>query len=404
MRRWTLALVALVVVSVVASACAPAAAPAPTAAATKAPEAAKPTAEASKPSAPTPTTTAAATPAAKPAASADWKAEWDKTVAAAKQEGKVVVAGGRGEPYRTAVMTFKEAYPDIELEFTGVDGADFSPKIQAERRAGQYLWDIWIGGSNTFFSLIPEGVLDPIRPALLLPEVKDETKWLGGFDGLIADKEHKYVFGFEGRRDYIVWVNRAFAPESELNKADQLLDPKWKGKIVWMDPRNVGSGGKKGAVLYDAKGEDWLRKLFAQDITIVSSGRPVIEALVRGTHPVALGVNAADIVQYRREGLADDLKPLDPDSPGMSAVTSGFGNLTLVNKAAHPNAARVFLNWFLSAEGQTAYVKSTEGNSRRLDVEGPEETKPKLGLVNSATEAFNPNVEKSTTIAKEVIK
>lgn len=388
MRALSMLGIVMMVVLIGVTACGSAAGPAPSQAAPSTSTAAKP----------------ATSPSASPSQAADWKAEWDKVLAEAKKEGKVVVAGGRGEPYRVAAEAFKKAYPDIKLEFTGVDGGDFSPKIQAERKAGQYLWDVWTGGSNTFFSLIPEGVLDPVRSAFILPEVKDEATWLGGFDDMMADEGKKFILGFEARRDYIVWVNRAFAPESELNNPDQLLDPKYKGKIIWMDPRNVGSGGKKGAVLYWAKGEDWLRKLFAQDIFVVSSGRPVIENLVRGSHPIALGAGAADLTQYRREGLANDLKPLAPDIKGMSATTSGFGNLTLVNKAPHPNAARVYINWFLSKEGQTAYVEATEGNSRRLDVKGPEETKPVLGLVNSAKEEFNVNVEKATGLAKEVIK
>ena len=64
----------------------------------------------------------------------------------------------------------------------------------------------------------------------------------------------------------------------------------------------------------------------------------------------------------------------------------------------------MFLNWVLSIEGQTAYVKATESNNRRLDVKGAEDTAPKLGLLNSTTEEFDVNVQRANAICKELLK
>src|SRR3989304_4257772 len=63
---------------------------------------------------------------------------------------------------------------------------------------GQYLWDVHYGGAQTAMqTLRPNGVLDPVKPALLLPEVLDSSKWLGGLDNVWMDKDNQYVFGFE---------------------------------------------------------------------------------------------------------------------------------------------------------------------------------------------------------------
>lgn len=382
----------MVVVLMMGAACAAAPGPSPTMTAVK------PTAAPAKPAENT-------TPAAKPAASADWKAEWDRTVAAARREGRVAVAGGRGEPYRLAALEFQKVYPDIQVEFAGVQGTEFGPKILAEREGGQYLWDVHFGGANTAFSvLIPKGVVDPLTPALMLPEVLDSGKWLGGLSQGFVDKGRQNVFAFEARLTYSMYINRDAVAESELSQPDQLLDPKWRGKIIAQDPRRTGSAGQHVGLMLSAKGEDWLRKFLAQDLTIVNEGRQQIEALVRGRFSVAMAVNAADIEQYRREGLAANLKPLDPNNPAVVAVTSGFGNLMLVNRAPHPNAAKVFVNWLLSKEGQQAYVEATGLNSRRLDVTGPAETAPKSNLTNLASEEFQPNIERALNIAKDVIK
>ena len=52
----------------------------------------------------------------------------------------------------------------------------------------------------------------------------------------------------------------------------------------------------------------------------------------------------------------------------LSSIVSAFGNLVAINKPPHPNAAKVFMNWVLSKEGQSAWVKATGENSRRVDV------------------------------------
>src|SRR3990170_4962186 len=185
---------AMVIVGLlVTAACAPASAPSPT------PPPAKPTnapAADGKPAAASASTSAP--PAAKPAAGADWQAEWAKVLEAAKKEGKVVIAGGPGEMYRTAALAFQKTYPDIQIEFTGITGRDFGPKILAERSGGQYLWDVHMGGSTTpMTTLKPNGVLAPLRPAFIHPAALDDTKWVGGFEESWMDKERKYIFAFE---------------------------------------------------------------------------------------------------------------------------------------------------------------------------------------------------------------
>src|SRR3972149_9883944 len=68
-----------------------------------------------------------------------WKVEWQKILAAAKKEGKVVVAGPPGQSYRDALSQFGKAYPDIQIEYVGLQGRGFAPRLVYERRAGQFL-------------------------------------------------------------------------------------------------------------------------------------------------------------------------------------------------------------------------------------------------------------------------
>src|SRR4051812_24396275 len=131
-----------------------------------------------------------------PAASAP--SAWDRTVAAAGQEGRVVVYGPPGDTYRAAIATFQEAYPGVQLDFTGVNGRDVIARLLAEREAGQFLVDVYVGGPDTAHSqLKPKGALELLRPALALPDVQADGQWVGGFDAGFMDKEGQYVYAFQ---------------------------------------------------------------------------------------------------------------------------------------------------------------------------------------------------------------
>ncbi|MDP2645659.1 MAG: extracellular solute-binding protein [Desulfobacterales bacterium] len=342
-----------------------------------------------------------------PAAGVDWKAEWDQIVAAAKKEGTVVVAGGPGGIYRNAVMPFQKTYPDIKLEFSGMRGSAFGPKVLAERKAGQYLWDVHMAGTHSALTMLkPNGVLDPVRPGLLLPEVLDDTKWIGGFEGGWVDLAGQYIFQAEGRLDFIFLVNRDLAPESELNRVEQLVEPKWKGRIVAEDPRKGGKTMVDTAYLLMVKGEEWVRKLLAQDLVIMDNGRQRAEAVIKGRFPVGMGLSPTYLTSFQKAGVMGHTQQLAPDTPAGARQTNGFGNVMLINRAPHPNAAKVFINWFLSRAGQKAHVEATTNNSRRLDVAGLAQTalKPNVQYQNLNLEKNGHYNDLLVKIAKEIIR
>jgi iron(III) transport system substrate-binding protein len=302
--------------------------------------------------------------------------EWDQAVAAARREGTVVVAGPPGELYRQALLAFSEQFPGITVEYTSQSGRDLAPRIGAERAAGKYLWDVFIGGAGDgIFSLKPQVALDPLKAALLLPEVLDDGNWLGGFaDGWMERDE--LVYGFQGDLSQHVLVNRAAVPESELSAVEQLLEPKWAGKVSLNDPRTPSAGSGIAGYWYLVKGEEWLRDLFRTDLTVTRDLRQQIEWLVRERYPIAIGGDVTMLQAFQSDGLGSQVKTLAPESQLGSRLTPGSGNLMVFNHAPHPNAAKVYINWLLSQAGQRRWVEITQRNSRRLDVPGPPETAP----------------------------
>jgi iron(III) transport system substrate-binding protein len=364
------------------------------------------------PAAPPSPAPAAANPVSRPAAPASatpaiGSAEWDQLLVAAKEEGKVVVVGPPGQVYRDALVEFQKRFPDVALEYSGQSGRDFIPRALSERAAGQFLWDVHIGGPESVnLELKPAGALDPIKPAIALPDVLDDSKWLGGFDDGFMDRERQYTYGFQGDLSQHVWVNREFIPESELDSVEQLTDPKWKGKISWNDPTAAGSGSAIAGYWLLLKGEDWLRTLYQQDVVSTRDLRQQVEWIVRGRYPIAIGGDSTTLLEMQQQGLGAQVKPLAPYSQLGGRMSPGFGNVMLINRAPHPNAAKLYINWLLSQEGQTAFATITQRNSRRLDVQGLPETTPRPGVeyVIINREENQPNIATAMDLAKTIIK
>jgi ABC-type Fe3+ transport system substrate-binding protein len=365
--------------------------------------------------APTATAAAAASAAASAAAvkrpvataKATWQADWDKVLAAAKQEGSVVVAGPPGDQYRTALVTsFEKAYPGIKVAYTGASGRDLAPKLLAERQAGQFLWDVSVGGPTTAVTFKNQQVFDPLPAALILPEILDDSKWFGGFNKYWIDNEGQFIFPFEALLRANIYVNRDIVKESDLGKYEQLLDPKFQSKISWNDPRTFGAGSAAATSVLIALGEPFLRKLYQQGVVATTDLRQQAEWVVRGTYPIAGGLDTTFLLPFQQQGLGKNVLPLDKNANGGNRLELGFGGLMRVNRPPHPNAQTVYLNWLLTKDGQQAWVQNTARNSRRLDVAGPQETMPdqNANYIDTNGESSNSITNNGVKIAQELIK
>ncbi len=321
---------------------------------------------------------------AEPAAAADdWQAgagpEWQKTLAAGRQEGTVVLAAtfsGLAEPMSAAF----EHDTGIKLEVLTGTVADLYGRVAREAKAGNVTVDLSMSGGIQL-PLLREGYLVAIKPQFMLPKVTDPKYWIDGhMDWMDTAKEYM----FEGSNWVHAWplINTTMVDPKTITSWKDLLKPEFKGKISSEDPRVAGAGQSAAGYLDYVFGLDFVKQLYiGQQVVYARDARQLVEWVARGTYAVALGAVQAPIEDFRSQGMTQLAVPLLPDGPG--SLLGGYSLLTENKGAPHPNAARVFINWYASQPGQEVYTRVTLEPSTRVDVKVPsvpDYVKPKPGM------------------------
>jgi iron(III) transport system substrate-binding protein len=313
---------------------------------------------------PAPTTAPAA---ATGAAGAAAPSSWDGVLAAAKQEGKLVLSTHAGAGYEKYVEEVKKALPDLTIDATTIKASDYAARVVVEQQNGQYLWDVHMGPvSNIYTVLTPAGDLQPIKPFLdaLPPDNKDDSKWAGGF-GLFTDPNNPVTLITEFSDVGGMYINKDQVPEG-VPSMDDLLDPKWKGKIAVYDPTVSNGGSMSLAGIDGLRGDDFLKKLIVDnDAKYVSTSNQLTQWVAEGRYPIGFGVDATQLGDLQKQGVGQNV--VRDKSIGDYSLASG---LSVLKNAPHPNAVKEYLNWALSRDGQIAWAQnaSVDSSSRRLDV------------------------------------
>lgn len=303
-----------------------------------------------------------------------WEEEWQKIVEAAKKEGQISLYGGQEITHPDIIAAFNKDFPFIKVTTVAGRAGDLMSRITAERRADKYLADVMASGPNGPRMLYLEKFLDPISPALILPEVTDASKWYGG-KHWYADPENKFIFMFEGTLNSTgLSYNTKLANPDEIKSYWDLLKPMWKGKLLSMDPRGSALPTPVLILYYQSDlGPNFVRRLYTETgITLFRDRRQGTNWLATGKFPLCLFCR--DIDKAHGQGLpVDEIAP-DQLKEGHSVGGGGSSVIVLINRAPHPNAAKVFINWYLSRHGQRVWQnvmnkKEVEASdSMRIDI------------------------------------
>jgi iron(III) transport system substrate-binding protein len=303
-----------------------------------------------------------------------WQVEWEKTLKAAEAEGEVTVYVV--DYPRFTVSQFHKAYPRIKLNLVdGPSGPALSSRLMAERRAGKYQADLYVGGQGTHVSVLyPAKALAPMPPAFILPEVKDESKWFKGKHRFV-DPETRHSFVFQGHRGLYISYNTRQVRADEIKSWWDLINPKWKGKIIGYDPSIAGVARNVLWYLYMNKflGPEFMSKLYGEmQLTLSRDHRQLVDWLAAGKAAICVPCDDAELGGAKEQRLP--VESITYPLKEGDYIAAGQGVISLIAPAPHPHAAQIFLNWFLSREGQSLYqeysVKSGQrnANSRRTDI------------------------------------
>jgi iron(III) transport system substrate-binding protein len=290
---------------------------------------------------------------------AKFKAEWAKLAAAAKKEGKLVLSTGAIPEYQHIFDAFKAKF-GVSIQTDGGSGSSRATRILAERRAGRFTVDVGLMSvaANTR-RLEPAGALAELPPLLIHPDVVDTSKWYKKRHWYVDGKGTKSIFVYSARANnsWRFWYNT-----KKLSKKDvaslktpwDFLEPKWKGKMAdqaWSDPGRLG--GMLEMYFAPDAGPKWIKKYFTEmDIIFTGDTRLEESWLIRGRRP--LKWDEGDIGNVLRKFKSKF--PIEvveiPRQRGKLEARGSECCITILKKAPHPNAAKLFVNWFLTKEVQ----------------------------------------------------
>ncbi len=268
--------------------------------------------------------------------------DWTKVIEAAKKEGSVSVYHAQlGAPHwKTVVKAFQDKY-GIPVQEFDARASELTERIRVEQTSSHFVADVEFHGDS---SIIQQRQTDFIAEHGDIPNIANLRP------PFVSDKWAVPAWV----QVVCMLVNTSMVkPEDEPREWKDILDPRWKGKILTDDMRAPGSGQTIFAVLHKTYGEGFLDQLLAQNMGVGRDLQDDSRRVARGEYPIFIN----QIVAFASplKGLpVKVVTPSDgcPFTPIQGAILKG---------APHPNAGRLFINHLLDKESQTTYAKAWMG-------------------------------------------
>ncbi len=283
-------------------------------------------------------------------------AEWSKVVEEAKKEGTVTVYNaGLGVPLYEAVARTFEAKYGVRVQTITARGSEMTERIRTEHAAGRFVGDLQLHAESVIVQQQTQGEF--VAPLPALPNAKNLRAPFAATK--ISIPVYTQAYG-------ILMNTNMVKPEDAPKSWSDLLDPKWKGRILSDDLRPIGAGNGLFTVLYKTYGAAFHEKLAAQALTFSRDPANDARRVARGEYPLYIPQVYGLVSDFR--GLP--VKALLPaDGTPYSAM-----DFAVLTKAPHPNAARLMMNHFLEIEAQTVYANgwmppTVEGAVERANAE-----------------------------------
>jgi len=267
-------------------------------------------------------------------------------IAAAKKEGKLVYyTANFAEVEQELIKVFNKRFPEIKVEMVRAPGGQLITRVKTEAAAGKLAADVvdhsdralMIGLVDLFQDYSPPNGADYRPDALISPKLwpRATIAWSIAYNSELVKNPPKS------------WMDLT-KPEYKGKKIGQVIAP--SGGTTWT------------RVMFERQvlGEDYHKKQAAAENVLYPSGAPLSDALVRGE--VQIAPLLYNIVYTKMKEGAPIKIFFPPEGVPVNPYASG-----IPKTAAHPNAAKLFLNWNLSVEGQTFMITEL-GNLTSLKV------------------------------------
>ena len=260
-------------------------------------------------------------------------ADQDKTIEGAKKEGALVVYTSMTvDQMQKIIAAFKARYPFIQATMFRAVGERLLTKIMTEAQTGKYDFDVVQSAESQAYFLKKKNLLQKY----ISPETKNIQKPFFDPEGYWTAV---YIM------PNVIAHNTRMLKRNEVPKTDEeLLNPKWKGKIG-MDHTKPEWFAWKLKQMGEERGLTYMRKLGAQEFQLYAGLSVITNLLVAGEFPLVLNTYLHNVEEVKRKGAPVDWLVQDP-------VFTKFQPLGIGSKAPHPNAAKLFSDFVLSEEGQ----------------------------------------------------
>lgn len=266
-------------------------------------------------------------------------------VAGARKEGAVVFYSGMivNQALRPLTEAFQNRYPFIKMTFWRADSEVITTKIAAEERAHNPVGDL-IEGTGIGELAVREGIAQPA----FSPQVNAIPQRLRDPRQLWTPTRMSY---------FSIAYNTQLVKRQEAPKSyDDLLDPKWKGRMAWPTLSAIGAPlfvTNLRLAWGDAKAIAYLQRLRTQNVVNFGAGNPrtLVDRVIAGEYPIALQV-------FAHHPLISAAKGAPVTSRLLAPVASAAATIVVPKDVRHPYAAMLLMDFLLSSEGQKILAAS----------------------------------------------
>jgi ABC-type Fe3+ transport system substrate-binding protein len=274
-------------------------------------------------------------PATQPTQSTKPAAAADPLYDAARQEGELnfytTLNTQNGQP---VVEKFMARYPGVKVNYNRQTSEKLEEVMNQEAKAGKMTWDVVETNEDVMVRFIANGYIQPYTPssASKYPDNLKDPKNLWVTDRVNAQTPS---------------LNTNLVKPDEYPKTwDDLTQSTWKGRLA-IEQGNV--------LLFTATKTEWgtdkalsfWKGIAANQPSIRSGNTDTAQLLAAGEFPLAVNIYSGEPNRLSKQGAPTKVIPLDPVF--LQLQTIGMGA-----RGEHPNAAKLFMNWFLDDEGQQA--------------------------------------------------